>query len=579
MKKEELLKIFYKYGFHSLNKEPFLYEGDLGIGICYSFKDPFYGNLSRVFIPSNEIEAETFLEQYYWFKKNGSKKNIQIQLSNYKIPNPIISYIQNDKKIDLEQLKNITIEPDEKEIQKNETYLIKMKRTALLLIEIISAKIDIQNTTYLNLLKLTKEYNDKKEQFEQSLANYNHQQYNSKKEIVNEEPIEDYTKTIQEMQAIVQNFRKKEELQDYIKGLTTFLEDLENSDSFIQNKYELIRLPLKIEIIGKKQKYLEEQLHKKRGLFSKKEDIHSAITKIEEESALNNIVSFEHYKENEKERLKEKYSMIPDLDIRTIGDFFIEFDNLSIKEPKVEKAIVENKISYEETMQDLEQKFLSRPKEEKNILILYHSILKKIRIYLETNQILLASSSAEEIIELLTNPNNIMFRIKYFKNINTNSVEECLNSIRLELNKIEKIKSDSLIGEINVFFKGKKRITPQRFIEASNKKVLTPSLELEDNEVTYLATLKKDTEVYFVPTEITNDIESEETLIQKENQPYFYISLTTNKIIEEKNDILKVVSYEMQKKLINNITTVTSLISEKVNQYKKVVIEKRNNNE
>ena len=38
VEKEALKKILYKYGFHSLTKEPFLYDGKKGVGLSFTFR-------------------------------------------------------------------------------------------------------------------------------------------------------------------------------------------------------------------------------------------------------------------------------------------------------------------------------------------------------------------------------------------------------------------------------------------------------------------------------------------------------------------------------------------------------------
>ena len=72
------------YGFYSLNKEPFLYEKETELGIAYTFKDDFFGELTRIYVPKNEEEATDFLAKYSWYKKYGQKYQIEIKLSDYK---------------------------------------------------------------------------------------------------------------------------------------------------------------------------------------------------------------------------------------------------------------------------------------------------------------------------------------------------------------------------------------------------------------------------------------------------------------------------------------------------------------
>ena len=87
--------------------------------------------------------------------------------------------------------------------------------------------------------------------------------------------------------------------------------------------------------------------------------------------------------------------------------------------------------------------------------------------------------------------------------------------------------------------------------------------------------MKKNALVYFIPNEITHDIENDEILIQKNNQPFFLIDLQKNNIQYSTSDIIKIVRYQNEIKTENNRTIVTNLISTKVDQYKNIVIERK----
>ena len=60
MELQELKIQLNKYGFYSLNKEPFLYAGLLGNGFTYTYKHPYYGDLTRVYIPNDINECASF---------------------------------------------------------------------------------------------------------------------------------------------------------------------------------------------------------------------------------------------------------------------------------------------------------------------------------------------------------------------------------------------------------------------------------------------------------------------------------------------------------------------------------------
>ena len=376
----------------------------------------------------------------------------------------------------------------------------------------------------------------------------------------------------EELMALEQNIRQmntESELTNDINELTNFLKSLEVSESLIQNKYELIKKPIEIELL-EQQIQAVELLKRKRGMFGKKENLEETLETVRKQSTLKEIVSFQTYHDNEIKRIEEKYTLIPDMDIRTIGDFFVEFDNLKVREPILD--IDEKNPSYELTMKKLESDFTSRPKEEQNILILYHSMLKDIYDLDKSKE---GIEKTKELIDLMKNPNNILMKIKFFKNIDISSIENCSQSIQTELDRLFKIEPDELLTDINVFFKNSEKIVDSRILKASNKRTIAPSNIISDNSLIYIAKLRKKTKVYFVPTEITYDIEQEDNLILKQNQPLILIDLQKNKINEEKSDILKVVQYKEVIKTEKNYKYVTDLVVDKKELYKNITIESR----
>lgn len=569
VQREELQKLMMKYGFYSLNKEPFLYDGKKGVGFSFTFRSPFYGTLTRLFIPKNQEEAENFLGKYYWYKKNGQNYKIQIELNDYETELPEIHFTQNKKSLNLEEMQGLEKGTQKEEPQKQKNYIQKLKRSALLILEVIEKKIEIQNKTYQNLVKLTNQYEEKLYELNKQKQDYERQNIPMRTpEKLSDETI-NYRNELAEIEQSIRQMNTESELTNYIKELTNFLKSLEISESLIQNKYELIKKPIEIESLEQQIKEVE-LLKKKRGMFGKKENLEEALEKIRKKSTLKEIVSFQTYHDNEIKRIEEKYTLIPDMDIRTIGDFFVEFDNLSVTEPIID--IDEKNPSYELTMKKLESDFTSRPKEEQNILILYHSTLKDIY---DLSKLEKDTQAIEEFIELMKNPNNILMKIKFFKNIDISSIDNCRRSIQQELARLAKIETDEILTDINVFFKNSEKIENSIILKTSNKRTLAPSNITSDNRVIYIAKLRKKTKVYFVPTEITYDIEQEDNLILKQNQPLILIDLQKNKINDEKSDILKVVQYKEVIKTAKNYKFVTDLIVDKKELYKNITIESR----
>ena len=382
----------------------------------------------------------------------------------------------------------------------------------------------------------------------------------------------DMTEQLTQMAEEIKEINDPQKLESQITVFTEFIEKLELSESLIKNKYELIRLPLEIDRLNKKIEILEKAIKRKKGWFNKRENIDEELKEIEKESIVNQIVSYEQYKANEQSRVKEKYAMVPDLDKRTVGDFLIEFDNLKVKEPILEKEIEEEKqYSYEETMTELEENFQKRSSEEKRILTLYHSFIRQSLITPKS----IREKDVEEFINTIENPNNILMKLKYFKNIDTSSTNKCIESIRTEIEKIKTIKEDILKSDINLFFKENKYITAENFLATSTKRILSPSQNDQENDINYIALVKKDTYVYFAPIEITYDLENDDTLIQKNNQPFFLIDVQKNRIHSENSDIIKIVRYQTVKEKENNLTIVTDLKRVKIDEYRYVTIERK----
>ena len=353
---------------------------------------------------------------------------------------------------------------------------------------------------------------------------------------------------------------------------------MESNESGIKNKYELIKLPLEIELINKSINTINEYKSKKKYPLKTMSDINNILEKLKGESSISSIVSFKDYKENEQKRITEKYMLIPDIDIRTQGDYLCEFDNIKIKEPALLLKNDDNaKYTYEQIMNILETEYKNLSKEDQNTLIIYHSILKYVYDIINIKKSPITDSVINELIELLNNPSNILMKVKYFKNINTTKVSDCKASINDEFSKLDSIKPSIILDDINVFFKG--TIPKEGVICASNKRFQAPLNGISEIETTYIVTLKKGVKIYFVPTEITYDINSYDNLVLQQNKPFFLIPLKYNRVKYQNNDTIKVTKYELVTKNENDLTIVTDLKSTAISKYQEIVIECEENYE
>ena len=561
MNKEMILNLLRQYGFGLNQKDPYLYDGELGLGIVYTFKDPFYGIITRVYQAPSLKEYEDFLNKYSWYKKNGQKTRVKICLENYKeiVANP--KFIYQGKEKNYQELQDIAQNKKET-VLKEKNYIKKLRRTVNILMQILDIKRKLQIETRKNYEEFYQNYITKKEAFEKELANYLKEKQ-EEKETSLPTFIEDLKDVeINKLRLELEKDLTKEELEQQIYNLTDFIKELEVDEEYLKNKYQLICLPLQIKEIKEKEQVLESY-KKKISLFNKKEKLLKELQDIEEKSTLKSIVTYEHYKENEEKRIVEKYAMIPDLDMRTVGDFLAEFDNIKFEEMTYTSEEKEE-YSFEEIMEEVESDYQNRSKEEQDFLVGYSYLLNVIK----TNRV-------SEFFNMLRNPNNVMVRVKYFQDIDFTSENKCALTIKKYMKKINSIISYPLIGNLNVFFIDNKIMTSDKVIKASSKKAQAPVLTNGD-EVTYVCNLKKGISTYFIPCELKEDIYNDGNLILASDRSLFLIDLSNLVIKKDNDDMLKVVQYEMVKEMKEDYLQADNFKSKKILMYRNITIERGN---
>ena len=561
MNKEMILNLLRQYGFGLNQKDPYLYDGELGLGIVYTFKDPFYGILTRVYQAPSLKEYEDFLNKYSWYKKNGQKTRVKICLENYKeiMANP--KFIYQGKEKNYQELQDIAQNKKET-VLKEKNYIKKLRRTVNILMQILDIKRKLQIETRKNYEEFYQNYITKKEAFEKELANYLKEKQ-EEKETSMPTFIEDLKDVeINKLRLELEKELTKEELEQQIYNLTDFIKELEVDEEYLKNKYQLICLPLQIKEIKEKEQVLESY-KMKISLFNKKEKLLKELQDIEEKSTLKSIVTYEHYKENEEKRIVEKYAMIPDLDMRTVGDFLAEFDNIKFEEMTYTSEEKEE-YSFEEIMEEVESDYQNRSKEEQDFLVGYSYLLNVIK----TNRV-------SEFFNMLRNPNNVMVRVKYFQDIDFTSENKCALTIKKYMKKINSIISYPLIGNLNVFFIDNKIMTSDKVIKASSKKAQAPVLTNGD-EVTYVCNLKKGISTYFIPCELKEDIYNDGNLILASDRSLFLIDLSNLVIKKDNDDMLKVVQYEMVKEMKEDYLQADDFKSKKILMYRNITIERGN---
>ncbi len=542
MNKKDLLKLIKKYGFDSSLKEPFLYEDKDKLGIYYTFKDDIYGTLNRVYLPKDVDDCDWFLKNYYSYIN--SHCNI-IKLSSYNDPFAKPNFIEDIELLDENNIINYF---------EDEPYY----RSANLLIKIIKEKMDLSLLTYENVKKLT----DKYTRIKQELA----KKKNSPDELItvyNPKQIEDIKikqeTIIKKLSNNLENCKNINELKEIISDLIKYLKSLELEDSLINNKYFMLKIPIEIEQIKEEIKLLDEynivKLKKK-----KKLELEEKMKELELKHSKNKVISLGSFMKNEIERINEKYNMISEIDYNSVADYLIEFDNLNI-----ENEIIKEK----QGIKILEDFFNKLDSKNKNILYLmtfFNNIINNYNPYI-----------IKEYYKVITNPLNVLAKIKLFKDIDTSSFKNFELSIKELINKYYSIDKIEMPCDMLVYFESNK-ILINDIIIASSKVSCMPKLD-NDNPCEYIVRLKNKTLINFVPAKLTIDITNDDKIILKDNNPLFIIDCKKNNIIKEKDDIIKVAKIKIAEKKTTDIITVSKIKIDSIKCYRNIQIERNDKNE
>ena len=562
---EELQKLKEIYNYDSKNMEPYLYDDGENKGYYYTFKDKIYGYLNRVYIPEDSERAKEFLKKYQNYQNN--KNSYQIILENYKelFATPIFK----------EKIETL----DEKEVEANinqkKTKDFKRKyRTALLLIKIIEAKNELQDWSVTNLEQLKNKF-EEVEKERKLLKNKYENIKNDKDSHEEEREIKKITIDNHQCYQELNLITKEEDLDNFIKSLITKLKEFEEDETILKQKYLLLKLPIEINIYRKEIETINKLLEKKR-IFSKKESLKKHFLDIEDESEIKKIVTVGAYINNEKERIREKYEMINDIEIGTVADYLIEFDNLQIDDKDIKEYSIkeeEKSISLEEVMQNLEKQFDNLSENEKNTLYIYASFLKNIIQNLQNN--IYYKDEIDEALEVMNQTNNILVKLKIFKNADLSRQDKFIEYLKTISQKMLEIKPTTLNRDITLYFQEEKIINTKWLFTTSNINFISSGKKLE-YPINYIATLKKNTEFYFLPKELIIDIKNDDQLLLKENMRVFIINNEKINVFYDKSDIIKVATYQISENIEDkDANIITKIRNSKIDQYQKIIIERK----
>ena len=575
--REKLLELLSRYGFDTKYNDPFLYEQDGKYGLVYRFSHSFYGLLTRVLFLDHEKDILEFLYQYWWYKKYGEEFDVVVELDDYEILEIKPKFKLGDRVLTSKDMKNMLLDPEELyKDEKNTKLYQRYLRTANILIRIMKEKYKTQNDTYQSVIGLE---NELKRQENEFLQLFNRYQKDNKPlhTLKKEEEVFSIPHEIDDLTLQLDWFSKHEsmdELKDFIDSLWQSLLSLETSKKYLQNKYLLVKLPLDLEDVRKKKTYMEFVFNKKKGFFSKKEQVVNNLIKIDESSETKKIVSMVVYIQNEMQRLKDKYSIISEMDYTTLGDYLNEFDNLGIQVPFVSKEVVIKKYTYSKFIQQLEGIYDSLSKEEQQCLAIYHSFLEpicdvilnqltdhhpesEIEGFLDAHY----SNELNEAMRVLSDPENVFVRMKHMKLLSIFSKRALCKSLIQVVRNIVSMNAFQIPGICYIF--GKSSMSDQNFslYHASCRAIGSPAQKKGNYDIQDIIELHENVSFHYFPTFYSlKDPYFHDDTLEEEKREDILLNFRNYKVNFKNSDIIKVARYRIVKdgKDVTNIQLMNS---------------------
>ena len=568
LKAEQILKILKKYGFYSLNRAPYLYQNGNELGVYFLLPTKHYGTLERILYFQEASIVEEEIYKYWWYTTNKDKLPVSLELDNFETINPKIIYKYKDTILTRELMqhfyenKDFLITPNEV-IKKNQ-----LLRTAQLMIQIVKEKFKLQTETYFKVLEKAEELRNVTNEYHKRLNVLK----NEKVQIL--ENCEVLMADQDESEALVDTLQQElngldttPKIREFINTLFAYLLQLEISDAHLQNMYLLNRYPYEIADIKKKIVVLDEALKNKKKLFKIKADVLLNLEKIDTSSECNKMISIESYMEKEKSQIIQKYQNRYTIDENVLGDYLINFENLTIEIPPMIQNTMIEEFAREDFYKDIRDSYAKLSNKEKSACFVASSylkdclnilILKNAQYDVNLNDViskLILSNQIDlfnDAFVTLDHYFNTKIRVKYFSILNTNSFELFLESLIEVIRILEKINiglDKSFSGYYNSKEKG---IIPLHLKNIYNT-----------NKFAYVANLLPKVPLYYSPTSIVKvvDVLENTELVERKNETIF---LLKNKInIKTQPEKVMVVKYEIENVIKRKDYNLVSKIQEK----------------
>lgn len=555
LKKEQIITILKKYGYDSFYRAPYVYEDKEKIGVYFVWNNKHYGNLERVLSFSSEQDLEDEVYKYWWYFSNKDKAVLDVEFDNYEVVNPQVFYKHKGKILDVEKMKNFFNTEnnfiDEKEtIKRNQLF-----RTATIFILILKEKFAVQTNTYFKVSEMDEEIKNLTSTYQKKMKEYQNSEEvieeNYELLMDNQDETEQLINTLYEE---LHTLNTIEEIRTFINSMFTYLQDLEASETHLQNVYLLHRYPYEIADLKKKIEILSMAMQNRKRLFKNKQDPLDIIKQIDAQSEINKIVSLPIYMEKERKRMIEKYQNKEEIDENVLGDYLVNFEKLNIELPEmIENARIEE-MDRKELIKILKNRFEKLNKREKSACFVATSFLKDcLNILIEKeatselsinsviNKLILAKQIDlfNDAFSILDTYINAKIRVKYFNIININSFEKFITSLIDVLRTL-----NSMDIYVEKMFHG-------YYTEKDKEKGMinfhVKNIFNYKDKISYVSTIYPKATIYYSPVNIVKqlDIIENTELVERENDTVFLLKNKVN--IKTKQEKIEVKRYEKGK--------------------------------
>ena len=552
--KTQIIKKLKKYGFYSLNRAPYIYDDGEKVGIYFVWPHKFFGNLERVLFFEDEESLEKTIFEYWWFKENKNKYNLDFTFDDYETLTPQVVYKYKDKAIDMTAMKNFHTEPVSIPSKDNKVEVL--KRQALMLILILETKLNMQVNNFLEVIKLKETKESLKEELTSIINNHS-----------NEQAVETLTDSNPDSESIITTLKEnlqaletKEDTINFIDSLLLYMQNIEMDEGALQNSYLLIKEKYEIEDYQAKIAVLDNIKNKKK-LFKNKVNLNELFASIDERSNLKTIVNFNTYLKNEQKRITEIYSDLKNVEKEVIGEYLANFEKITLDVPIIEEKteIIEEPkeeiiLSSKDIRNSLITDFTNLNNKEQSACIVASSFLKDL-VNVLNNIPALEKMNSKEIEENIAREGyldecktkfqiiadfiNINIRVKYMKILKIDTFQEFLLSLKdvvLTLNNINFKFIDNFYGY---------NLNSEEDIISLNLKNIWSKTKDKINIVKVL----KNTPLYYSPViikELVDVIDSNALSVLEQENVYLYsdnlkITNTGKEIVAvyEKDNIIK----------------------------------------